>query len=259
MRPDFETLRELHRAHALRIPYENIDVQLGRLVSRVPTRALEKFVQRGRGGWCYEMNGVFAAALEVIGFRVRRLAGAVMRETLGDAAIGNHLVVLVDLDDEVWLCDVGFGDGLIEPTRLEVGAFGVGHFHCALERTSDGWWRYRNDPSGGAPSFDFREDVADESLLEAQCRFLQTDPASPFVQNLVVQRWEDGRHVSLRGRVLQELTATRRSRRLIGDAAELVDVLLRRFGLDAREAATLWPAILNRHEAVFKNAPFTSD
>ena len=257
--PDLATLQALHRAHALSIPYENIDVQLGRAVTRAPERAFEKIVMKRRGGWCYEMNGLFAAALEAIGFRVRRLAGAVMREALGAAAVGNHLVVLVDLDDETWLCDVGFGDGLIAPTPLAVGPIRVGHFHCAIEQTDDGWWRYRNDPAGGAPGFDFHEDVADESLLETQCRRLQSEPDSPFVQNLVVQRWENDRHVSLRGRVLQELSASGRSRRLIGDADELVDVLQRRFGLDTPETTALWPAILSRHEAVFRDAPFTSD
>ncbi|MBY0421933.1 MAG: arylamine N-acetyltransferase, partial [Parvularculaceae bacterium] len=96
---NLETLRAMHRGHALRIPYENLDVQLGRPVSRDPTRAFEKIVEGVRGGWCFEMNGVFSAALDAVGFRVRRLAGAVMREMLGDDAIGNHLVILVDLDE----------------------------------------------------------------------------------------------------------------------------------------------------------------
>src|SRR5687767_1260505 len=83
-RPDLATLKVLHRAHALAISYENLDVQLGRPVTTDPAAAFEKIVRRGRGGWCYEMNGLLGAALDEIGFEVTRLAGAVMRSVRGD-------------------------------------------------------------------------------------------------------------------------------------------------------------------------------
>ncbi|MBY0421524.1 MAG: arylamine N-acetyltransferase, partial [Parvularculaceae bacterium] len=146
----------------------------------------------------------------------------------------------------------------IEPVALREGSFRVGHFACALERIGDGWWRYRNDPQGSAPSFDFNEAVTDEALLETQSRFLQTNPASPFVQNLVVQRWDPGGHMSLRGRVLQRSDENGRSRDLIEDADGLVRALRNHFDLDAPEAARLWPQILARHATVFSDAPFTS-
>src|SRR5690349_13822179 len=84
VRADLATLKALHRAHLLTIPYENLDVQLGRRVTTDPADAYDKIVRRGRGGWCYEMNGLFAWALGEIGFSVIRMAGAANRELLGD-------------------------------------------------------------------------------------------------------------------------------------------------------------------------------
>ena len=93
--PTLETLTVVHRAHLRAIPYENLDVQLGRPVTIERPAIFEKIVSRHRGGWCYEMNGLLGWALGELGFRVTRVAGAVMREAMVDAFIGNHLVLKV--------------------------------------------------------------------------------------------------------------------------------------------------------------------
>lgn len=249
-RPDLETLKRVHRAHVEAIPYENLDVQFGRPLTRAIGPIFEKIVERKRGGWCYEMNGLFSWALEKIGFKVTRLAGGVTREKVGDGIVGNHLVLLIDLGD-IWLADAGFGDGLIEPVRLREGAFRVGPLECRLDRIDGGWWRYANDPTGSAPSFDFHEDISDEALLEERCRFLQTDPASPFVMNALVQRWRAEAHYSMRGRVLQTINGAGKEKSLIEDAGHYVETLRDTFALDLPEAASLWPKICARHEIVF--------
>src|SRR5436305_7150802 len=101
--PDVATLKALHRAHLTAIPYENLDVQLGRPLTTDPAAAYDKIVRRGRGGWCYEMNGLFGAMLEEIGFSVTRMAGAANRELLGDVVIGNHLVLGVEIEGATWI------------------------------------------------------------------------------------------------------------------------------------------------------------
>ncbi|MEJ0023684.1 MAG: arylamine N-acetyltransferase [Alphaproteobacteria bacterium] len=114
--PDLETLTGVHRAHLLAVPYENIDVALRRPVTRDPAAAFDKIVTRGRGGWCYEMNGLLGWALEEIGFPSRAWPGGVGRATFGDESVGNHLVLRVDLD-RPYIADVGFGDGFLSPSR----------------------------------------------------------------------------------------------------------------------------------------------
>lgn len=243
-------LRAVHRAHLRAIPYENLDVQLGRPVTIERGPILDKILGRGRGGWCYEMNGLFGWALEQLGFRVTRVAGAVMREVMGDAFIGNHLVLKVELDEGLYLADVGFGDGPLEPFPIQAGAFETAGFAFSLERVDDDWWRLRNHPFGGAKSFDFTLAPADESLLAAQCVNLQTQPWSPFVQNLVAQRHTGQGITVLRGRVVREVTPQGYTDRILDSADELVAFLREGFDLDMPEVAALWPRICERHEAV---------
>src|SRR6185295_6224569 len=170
-RPDLDTLRAVHSAHLNAIPYENLDVLLGAPVDLDRARYFEKLVTARRGGWCYEMNGLLGWALEEIGFRVTRMAGAVHRTHLGEEAIGNHLVLLVHLD-ETYIADVGFGDGLYEPVPLKEGVIAQNGFQSRLVRVVHGWWRFHNHQNGGAPTFDFREEEADPALLARVCENL---------------------------------------------------------------------------------------
>jgi N-hydroxyarylamine O-acetyltransferase len=254
VRPDLATLKSIHRAHQYAIPFENLDVQLRRPVVLDTEANYNKIVRRRRGGWCYEMNGVMGWALEQIGFDVMRMSGGVMRVRAGDAQLGNHLCLLVCLDER-YLVDVGFGGSLAEPLPLRTLEREDRPYRLGLSEADDGYWRFAEIARGGeAFSFDFRAAPADEALLARKCTFLQTDPASPFVQNLVVQRRTADTHVSLRGRVLQSIHATGVDKKLLSSADELVATLRSSFDLDTPEAATLWPAICDRHDALFAGA-----
>jgi N-hydroxyarylamine O-acetyltransferase len=252
-RPDLATLRELHRRHLLAIPYENLDVQLGRAVSRDPTAAFDKLVTRRRGGWCYEMNGLLGAALDEVGFKVARLAGGVHRMIRGDEMVGNHLVLLVDIEGEPWIADVGFGDGPLEPFRLEEDPFACAGFEFRLERLEGDWWRFHNHPYG-APTFDFATVPADEARLEERCTWLQSHPESNFVLNAVVQRHVPDGLLQLRGRSFRRITAAGPQDRLVDTAEDYVATLARDFALDLPEAASLWPRICARHDQLFAPA-----
>jgi N-hydroxyarylamine O-acetyltransferase len=254
VRPDLATFRALHRAHLLAIPYENLDVQLGRRVTTDPAAAYDKIVRRGRGGWCYEMNGLFAWALDRIGFSVMRIAGAANRALLGDPTIGNHLVLLVDLPGARWVADVGFGDGSIAPFKLAPWRREIEGFPFRLEAMADGWWRFHNHPNGGAKSFDFQVEPADPRLLAGRCDWLQDAPDSGYVLNLIAQRHRAGKILQLRGRVFRELTQTNVESRTLESAGDLVATLKRDFDLDLPEAADLWPKVAARHEAVMAEA-----
>ena len=248
--PTLEGLKALHRAHLAAIPYENFDVQLGRPVTIAVPAIYDKIVGRRRGGWCYEMNGLFGWALGELGFKVTRATGAVMRAAAGDAVIGNHLVLRVDLPEGVHLADVGFGDGPNEPFAVREGTFDSNGFPYAVERTGDGWWRLVNHPAGGAASFDFDPHPADETRLAAKCDELQTAETSVFVQNAVAFRQTPGAIDVLRGRVALRIRPDGIGKRLIENADDLVATLKDVFALDLPEAAGLWDKIAARHEQV---------
>lgn len=250
MRKDLATLTALHRAHLRAIPYENLDVQLGRPVTTEVATIFDKIVRRRRGGWCYEMNGLFGWVLAELGFRVTRSAAGVMRELRGNDSIGNHLVLKVEMEEGTFLADVGFGDGPIDPIFVISGPFVSHGFEFALSKTDDGWWRLHNHKSGGAASFDFNMAAADEDHLAQRCFWLQSSPESPFVQNAVLQRHVDDGLWMMRGRVLRKVAPAAQKDYLVESAPEYVGVLSEVFGLNLPEAADLWPRICARHEVL---------
>jgi N-hydroxyarylamine O-acetyltransferase len=114
---DIDLLRPLHRAHLFTVPFENLDIHLGREIVCDESRILEKIVNEKRGGFCYELNGAFAALLRALGFRVTLLSCRVARQDGSYGPEFDHLTLRVDLE-EPWLADVGFGDCFLEPLRL---------------------------------------------------------------------------------------------------------------------------------------------
>jgi N-hydroxyarylamine O-acetyltransferase len=237
--PDAATLRALHRAHLLAIPYENLDIHLGRPLALDEERIFEKIVRRRRGGWCFEMNGLFAWALREAGFSVRLLSGAVNRERAGDAAEGNHLVLLVELD-RPYLADVGFGNGFLEPLPLEAGEHERGGWVYGLRREGARWF-FRNHQRGG-PGFDFTLAPRELADFGGQCQALQTSPESGFVRVAVCHRFTEESILSLRGALLTTATPADATTRVIASADEYRRVLEGRFGL-AVNAEALWPRV----------------
>ncbi|HVQ07634.1 MAG TPA: arylamine N-acetyltransferase [Allosphingosinicella sp.] len=248
--PTYDSLAAIMRAHVAAIPFENLDVQLGRPIAGDLPAIFAKLVGRRRGGWCYEQNGLLGWALETIGFEVVRVAGGVMRVVSGDNVLGNHLALVVLLD-RPWLVDAGFGGSLAEPIALAPAAHRHAPYELSLARIEDDYWRYEEWIRGRPFSFDFRFAPADPALLARQQARLQTDPDSPFVLNLVAQRRSGDSHASLRGRVLSLSRGESYEDFLIEDAETLVDTLRTRFALDVPEIAALWPRICDRHEALF--------
>ncbi len=250
-RVDLATLAELHRRHLRAIPYESLDVLLGAPPGLDPAAAYDKIVRRGRGGWCYEMNGLLAAMLRAIGFQVTEMAGAVLRVERGAITLGNHLLLRVDLD-RPYLADTGFGDGMIEPVPMTPGAYHRGGFDFRVEPLGDeGWMRFHNHAHGGAAYYDFQNRPADPNQLLATSRWLSHSPDSIFTQTALAFRHGEGEVVSLVGRTLNHIRPGGRSGRLIATEREFVEILRREFGLDLPEAARLWPAICVKHEQLF--------
>ena len=250
---DLETLHELLRCHAFAVPFENLDVQLGRPLTIAVEDAYTKIVDDGRGGWCYEQNGLFGWALREIGFNVTRLAAAVMRQDRGDISTANHLTLRVSFPGagSNYLADVGFGGSMLAPIPLAESTHEQQPFRLGLKRLDDGYWRFWEDAGDGVFSFDFRDEPADEASLARRCEFLQSDPSSGFVQSLVAQRRLPASHKTLRGRVFKEVTQQRVATRTLDSAEEVSRLLAGEFGLQVAGIEDLWPRIVARHDELF--------
>lgn len=245
-KPDLDTLFQLQRQHCYSIPYSNLDVQLGRPLTTDIRSSYIKLVEQRQGGWCYEMNGLLGWVLERIGFDVTRMSGGVRRDERGDSAIGNHLVLCVELN-EPWVVDVGLGDGPYEPYPLKAHTFSQRGFTFRLEHLND-YWRLHNYPGSTASSFDFVQQTADEDQLSAKCHWLSTDAESPFMNALVYQRVVPGGYDLQVGRVATTVRPGVREESLISSADEFVQSINDRFDLDEPALEKLWERVLEQHE-----------
>ena len=250
-RPTVSTLASLLPVHACSVPFENIDVQLGRTLTIDVEDAYEKIVERGRGGWCYEQNGLFGWALAELGFEVMRVAGAVRRDERGDAALNNHLSLLVrepGARQPVYLADAGFGGSMIAPIALAEGEHSQAPYRIRLRSFEEGYWRLFEESADGTSNYEFAAKPADEAALAAKSIQLQTDPQSGFVRNLVVQKRLPDAHVCLRGRVLATMTANGKRSALLESAEELAATVSELCGREIPGVAELWPGVVARHE-----------
>ena len=247
------TLRGLHQAHLLGVSYENLDVQLGEQVTLDSSAVFEKIVERKRGGWCYEMNGLFAWALRELGFDISLVAGAAGRKERGAGAEMNHLAILVHLD-KTYLADVGFGNGFIAPLALEEGTHTDGRFPFALNRLDAQWWRFTNRPQS-PDTFDFRETPYEMRAFSEKNAALQSDPESYFVQNLVCHRFTQEGVVTLRGAMLTTFTPSEIREQTVRSRDELAAILRTTFELETPHIDVLWERVAARHAQWLKRIP----
>jgi len=121
VRPDLECLEALCRAHLQSVPFENLDIHLGVTLKLDEASLFRKIVRRGRGGFCYELNGLFAWLLREVGFSVELLSSRVLRKSRVGSDF-DHLALRVWCAGKPYLVDVGFGDGSTMPLPLVAGA-----------------------------------------------------------------------------------------------------------------------------------------
>ncbi len=224
-----DTLRELHRAHLLAVPFENLDIHIGREIVLDEARLVEKIVSEHRGGFCYELNGAFAALLRSLGFRVSLLSAGVVMPDGKSGPDFDHMLLLVHLD-EPWLADVGFGDCFTEPIRLthEVQSDGNRSFRILI----DGEHRIlqRRDDAGNWSS-QYRFTLTPHELTDfaGMCRHHQSSPESHFMRSRVCTRLTLTGRISLTSDRLIVTRAGQRRETVITNDAHFREALQEHF------------------------------
>jgi N-hydroxyarylamine O-acetyltransferase len=227
-----ETLRALHLAHLYAVPFENLDIHLGRPLSLENEALFDKIVNRRRGGFCYELNGLFCALLRELSFTVTMLSAEVARAAGGFSPEFDHLALRVDLD-RPWLVDVGFGNGFRLPVLLDETADqpqGTSTYRI----DADGAHRVlmRRDNSGEwIPQYRFTLQPHVLADFVGRCRFHQTSPESHFTQGRICTLATPTGRVTLSGMRLIVSAPEGRTESEISGAPEYAAALLERFGV----------------------------
>ncbi len=230
--PTLETLQGLHFAHATHIPFENLDVLLRRPIRLDLESLWSKLVTGGRGGYCFEQNALFAAALEAAGFQLTRLAA---RVRMGAPAVRprSHMLLAVDLDGQKWLADVGFGaEVFLHPIALKPGFVSEQFsWKYRVNREGDVFVLQSLRPEGWLDLYAFTLEEQHPVDYEVSNYFTSTHPDSIFLKTLIAQRPGPDRRWTLTNRSLIESTPNSQKETTVPDDNALLEVLKERFSL----------------------------
>jgi N-hydroxyarylamine O-acetyltransferase len=192
-----ETLRALHRAHLLNVPFENLDIPLGNKIAISVPSFYDKIVGRGRGGFCYELNGLFGWLLEQLGFEVSMHSARGFED--GEPGLEfDHLVLRVQLEER-WLADVGFGDSFLEPMCLDESTEREQQDNWyRLSRKEDDWTvLHRRSVSNWEPQYGFTLVSRRLEEFSEMCEYHQTSPDSSFTQKRICSMATETGRISL--------------------------------------------------------------
>lgn len=240
-------LTALHRAHLQRIPFENLDIGLGRLLDLSPQALLCKILLQKRGGFCYELNHAFGLLLQSLGFTVSRIAARVFNGTEYGPDF-DHMLLLVEAGQQSWLADVGFGDCFRSPmplNRATVHEPGVRYF---LQHDGRQQFILMQQKQGAKarPQYSLRLQSYAIDDFAGMCVYQQTSPASHFTQKSICSiATVDGR-ISISNNKCISTKGNERHVHSIEDETEYRKILLDRFGISLAADADI-QKLMSRH------------
>ena len=234
IKPDIANLRILQRNHLLNIPFENLDFHCNRKIFLEVNSLEEKIINRNRGGYCYELNGLFYNLLKNLGFNVKMISARVSNNSGGFGEEFDHLAIVAE-SDGLWLADVGFGDSFIEPLELKLnevqkdpnGFYRIsevkGTDYLSLQKSSDGLI-FKDE-------YIFTLKEREWNEFEEMNNYHQTSPDSPFTQKQLCTIANENGRITLTDR---NLTVTEGNEKKIIDVKDKEDFnkkLFEHFGM----------------------------
>ncbi|HLO29924.1 MAG TPA: arylamine N-acetyltransferase [Anaerolineales bacterium] len=236
IKPDVQTLQGLQWAHMLNVPFENLDIGLKRPIYLTEEALWNKLIVQKRGGFCYELNGLFAALLQEIGFKVTYLNARVYNREGKLGPDFDHLALLVQVPHRParWLADVGFGDSFNEPLSFEEQDEQIQGLRAyRLEKTPEGYITWQKNYEGAWERqyfFDLQpRDFPTD--YEGACSYHQTSPHSHFTRASIVSKaTPDGRLTLETGKLIVTKNG-RRSEHPVTNPEEYAALLKDHFGI----------------------------
>jgi N-hydroxyarylamine O-acetyltransferase len=231
--PTAETLRELQVAHLLAVPFENLSIHAGQPIVLEDEALFAKIVERRRGGFCYEANGLFAALLRALGFDVAMLSARVANAEGEFGPDFAHMTLMISLEQR-WLVDVGFGDSFREPLLLD-----------ERSEQQQGRLAYRIVPDGArlilmqrdesdkwTPLYRFTLQPYQYADYAEMCHYHQTSTRSHFTKARICSRaTSEGRITLSEMHLITTTEEGERQERTLTSREEYADVLRQHFGI----------------------------
>ena len=231
--PTASTLRELQLAHLSAVPFENLSIHSNEPIILNDDALFEKIVQRRRGGFCYELNGLFAALLRKVGFKVAMLSAGVANGKGSFSPDFAHMTLLVTLHER-WLADVGFGDSFREPLLLDGNQEQVqgerayqivpaGAYLVLRQRDKDAEWK---------DQYRFTLQSHEYAHYAEMCHYQETSPQSHFTQARICTRaTAEGRVTLSEMRLITTGAGSDRQERMLANEEDFATTLREHFGI----------------------------
>lgn len=230
--PNEQTLRELQIAHLLAVPFENLSIHSHQPIVLEDDALFDKIVVRRRGGFCYELNGLFAALLRALNFDVVMLSARVANPAGEFGPEFDHMTLLVNLEQR-WLADVGFGDSFREPLLVDQPGeqaqrersyrlVSEGEQLLIMQRENRAEWK---------PQYRFTLQPFSYADFAGMCHYHQTSPESHFTSKRICTLATSTGRVTLSDLRLIITTANERQERELADEEEYTKLLRELFGI----------------------------
>ena len=234
LEPDAETLRRLQLAHLMAVPFENLSIHARQQIILDDEPLFAKIIKGRRGGFCYELNGLFAALLRAMGFDVVMLSAGVATDEGGFGPDFDHMALMVNLEER-WLADVGFGDSFLEPLRLDERGEqpqGGGRSYQIIPDDSHLILMQREAEEPWQPLYRFTLQPHRYSDYADMCLYHQTSPQSHFTKGRVCSRATAYGRVTLSGmRFIRTSVGKGREERALKNEEEYAAALQEHFGI----------------------------
>jgi len=205
IKPNLKFLAELQKSHLFNVPFENLDIH-----NKIPIlldidRIYEKIVLNNRGGFCYELNGLFYELLIALNFDAKRISARVFKNELGYSPEFDHMAIIVKIENSEYLVDVGFGDFIFEPLKLELGRIQhdpSGNYQ--IDKFDEQYYRVSKFTNNQMlPEYIFTKIERELVEFSGMCKYHQTDPNSHFMQKRLISVPTENGRVTITGNRLK--------------------------------------------------------
>ncbi|GAA0195051.1 arylamine N-acetyltransferase [Fulvivirga kasyanovii] len=205
LEPTLEVLKHLQKAHLLNIPFENLDIHFGHYIELDVDKIYRKVVAGSRGGFCYELNGLFYELLFALGYKTKRISARVFDSKKGYSKEYDHLAVIVEIDGDEYLTDVGFGEFTFAPLKIEPDSIQHderGNF--MVDMLDENWFRVSKiEGKQVVPQYIFKNIDRAFSEFSEMCQYHQSSPESHFTQKRLISRPTENGRITITGNRLK--------------------------------------------------------
>jgi len=233
---NLETLKFLQKQHLLRIPFENLDIHLKIPIILDEDNFYKKIIENGRGGFCYELNGLFYNFLNELGFKNKIISARVSNGKGHFGAEYDHLAILTEIESEEYLVDVGFGDFSAEPLKFvldveqndENGTFLIRkldeEYFEVVKKDGDDW----------KSEYIFKNLERDLAEFAGMCEFHQTSPESHFTRGKICSLITNSGRKTLTDKKFIETKKGEKGEKNVESDEVFQEILLREFGIEQK-------------------------